>query len=264
MTMLSPSIVYKETTLESDRRQSDRMKRPVIKLGTEKPGKRTSKPSSQRKRSIAPTPLPRELLHQQQQTLLYECPICVKPITMEGSEGHILECSRSNSTNTEKEQYTTPPFCAVQQRDDNTVIEVDNFEDHFGGTQFSEDDIRTALRKYASKDVDKTELFANDAPDRIMMLLRELQIETLKYNPPRTVRLLFAKFALALFHQQTKDRETCLRCSVCLETPTEPTVSIVCWHVLCAPCWPVTIGNKRLCPQCNSITQPSDLRRIFV
>ena len=150
--MLSPSIVYKETTLESDRRQSDRVKRPVIKLGTEKHGKKTSKPLSQKKRSIAPTPLPRELLHQQQQqTLFYECPICVKPITMEGSEDHILECSRSNSTDTEKEQYTTPPFCAVQQQDDNTVIEVDSFEDHFGGTQFSEDDIRTALCKVCIK-----------------------------------------------------------------------------------------------------------------
>lgn len=176
----------------------------------------------------------------------------------------MLECSRNIKTEPENEHQTKTSFCAVQQQNDNTMIEVDNLEDGFGSTQFSEDDIKAALQKYASRDADKTQLFSNDAPNRIMTLLHELQIETLKSNPPRTVRLLFAKLALALFHQQTKDRETCLRCSVCLEAPTEPAVSTVCWHVLCAPCWLVTIGNKRLCPQCNSITQPSDLRRIFV
>ena len=178
----------------------------------------------------------------------------------------MLECSRSIDTSKQVEQSIKSAGSGLQQQqqNDNTIIEVDNLEDNFGDAQFSEEDIREALRKYSTKGANIHPAFATEVLDKSMLLLRELQVETLKCNPPRTVRLLFARFALALFHQHAKDREKCLKCSVCLEVPTEPTVSTVCWHVLCASCWLVTIGNKRLCPQCSSITQPSDLRRIFI
>ncbi|KAM7328508.1 hypothetical protein ACRRTK_012600 [Alexandromys fortis] len=40
--------------------------------------------------------------------------------------------------------------------------------------------------------------------------------------------------------------------------------SIQCWHVHCEECWLWTLGAKKLCPQCNTITVPGDLRRIYL
>ncbi|CAG2053280.1 unnamed protein product [Timema podura] len=51
-------------------------------------------------------------------------------------------------------------------------------------------------------------------------------------------------------------------------TPPErykkPVISVCCWHVHCEECWLHTLGAKKLCPQCNMITSPSDLRRIYM
>ncbi|TWW72994.1 E3 ubiquitin-protein ligase RNF220 [Takifugu flavidus] len=79
---------------------------------------------------------------------------------------------------------------------------------------------------------------------------------------------------------------------------TMPLTSIQCWHVHCEECWlrtltvkrpdscvlayssayfnrsigesnltvvlPPSQGNKKLCPQCNTITSPGDLRRVYL
>uniref|UniRef100_A0A8B9KKP6 E3 ubiquitin-protein ligase RNF220 middle domain-containing protein n=2 Tax=Astyanax mexicanus TaxID=7994 RepID=A0A8B9KKP6_ASTMX len=45
---------------------------------------------------------------------------------------------------------------------------------------------------------------------------------------------------------------------------TAPLTSIQCWHVHCEECWLRTLGNKKLCPQCNTITSPGDLRRVYL
>lgn len=54
------------------------------------------------------------------------------------------------------------------------------------------------------------------------------------------------------------------KCLICMEQYRTPLVSIQCWHVHCEECWFRTLGAKKLCPQCNMITSPSDLRRIFL
>jgi hypothetical protein len=43
-----------------------------------------------------------------------------------------------------------------------------------------------------------------------------------------------------------------------------PLASINCWHVHCEECWLKTLSVKKLCPQCNVITSPSDLRKIYL
>ncbi|KAF9980587.1 hypothetical protein BGZ75_008262 [Mortierella antarctica] len=53
-------------------------------------------------------------------------------------------------------------------------------------------------------------------------------------------------------------------CLICLEPYTVPLTSIVCWHVHCEACWMQTLGSKKLCPQCQKITLPKDLRRIYL
>ncbi|KAK3731061.1 hypothetical protein QZH41_019220 [Actinostola sp. cb2023] len=55
-----------------------------------------------------------------------------------------------------------------------------------------------------------------------------------------------------------------IKCLICMEPYSVPLVSISCWHVHCEECWLRTLGAKKLCPQCNMITSPSDLRRIFL
>ncbi|XP_072157399.1 E3 ubiquitin-protein ligase Rnf220 isoform X2 [Bemisia tabaci] len=53
-------------------------------------------------------------------------------------------------------------------------------------------------------------------------------------------------------------------CLICMEHYKKPVISVCCWHVYCEECWLQTLGAKKLCPQCNTITSPSDLRRIFL
>jgi hypothetical protein len=55
------------------------------------------------------------------------------------------------------------------------------------------------------------------------------------------------------------------KCLICLSPDFEiPVVSVMCWHVYCEKCWLHTLGAKKLCPQCNTITSASDLRRIYL
>eukprot|EP00112_Aurelia_sp_Birch-Aquarium-sp1_P006984 Seg1762.10 transcript_id=Seg1762.10/GoldUCD/mRNA.D3Y31 product="E3 ubiquitin-protein ligase Rnf220" protein_id=Seg1762.10/GoldUCD/D3Y31 len=55
-----------------------------------------------------------------------------------------------------------------------------------------------------------------------------------------------------------------LKCLICMDRFNTPLVSVVCWHVYCEECWLRTLGAKKLCPQCNTITSPSDLRKIYI
>ncbi|KAL3869717.1 hypothetical protein ACJMK2_042366 [Sinanodonta woodiana] len=64
-----------------------------------------------------------------------------------------------------------------------------------------------------------------------------------------------------------KQRETAHpkhKCLICMEPYVKPLASIQCWHVHCEECWLKTLGAKKLCPQCNMITSPADLRRIYL
>ncbi|XP_072420089.1 E3 ubiquitin-protein ligase RNF220-like isoform X2 [Chiloscyllium punctatum] len=58
-------------------------------------------------------------------------------------------------------------------------------------------------------------------------------------------------------------RET-YRCHVCTGSYSVPLASVQCWHIHCEACWLRTLGSRKLCPQCNTITSPSDLRRIYL
>uniref|UniRef100_A0A2H1WPM2 SFRICE_021926 n=1 Tax=Spodoptera frugiperda TaxID=7108 RepID=A0A2H1WPM2_SPOFR len=55
-----------------------------------------------------------------------------------------------------------------------------------------------------------------------------------------------------------------MKCLICLEQYTSPTVSIQCWHVYCEVCWLQSLRAKKICPQCNAITTAQHLRRIYM
>ncbi|XP_055986888.1 E3 ubiquitin-protein ligase RNF220 isoform X2 [Sorex fumeus] len=54
------------------------------------------------------------------------------------------------------------------------------------------------------------------------------------------------------------------KCLICMDSYSMPLTSIQCWHVHCEECWLRTLGAKKLCPQCNTITAPGDLRRVYL
>ncbi|KAJ8706472.1 hypothetical protein PYW07_012550 [Mythimna separata] len=55
-----------------------------------------------------------------------------------------------------------------------------------------------------------------------------------------------------------------MKCLICLDQYTSPTVSIQCWHVYCEVCWLQSLRAKKICPQCNAITTAQHLRRIYM
>ncbi|KAL6618171.1 hypothetical protein LY90DRAFT_200707 [Neocallimastix californiae] len=63
--------------------------------------------------------------------------------------------------------------------------------------------------------------------------------------------------------EMEKQQKDSYKCLICLEPFVNPVTSINCWHVFCEKCWLQTLGAKRLCPQCQIITSPGDLRRIY-
>ncbi|XP_048687765.2 E3 ubiquitin-protein ligase Rnf220 [Caretta caretta] len=58
-------------------------------------------------------------------------------------------------------------------------------------------------------------------------------------------------------------RKDSYKCHICLDSYSVPLTSIHCWHIHCEQCWLRTLGSKKLCPQCNAITSPADLRRVY-
>lgn len=69
------------------------------------------------------------------------------------------------------------------------------------------------------------------------------------------------KAKLHYYERQTAGRYKCL---ICLDDYRNPAISVACWHVHCEKCWLRSLGTRKLCPQCNLITTPKDLRRIYM
>ncbi|KAM6921533.1 E3 ubiquitin-protein ligase RNF220 [Xenentodon cancila] len=91
---------------------------------------------------------------------------------------------------------------------------------------------------------------------------KNAEIETISEDStPTTLDALKARIRDLEKQLSKGDRFKCL---ICMETYTTPLTSIQCWHVHCEECWLRTLGAKKLCPQCNTITSPGDLRRVYL
>lgn len=71
------------------------------------------------------------------------------------------------------------------------------------------------------------------------------------------------KKRISELENREQDKEV-YKCLICMERYKTPVISVCCWHVHCEQCWLQTLGAKKLCPQCNMITSPADLRRIYM
>uniref|UniRef100_A0A3B3C5N0 Ring finger protein 220a n=1 Tax=Oryzias melastigma TaxID=30732 RepID=A0A3B3C5N0_ORYME len=85
------------------------------------------------------------------------------------------------------------------------------------------------------------------------------EIEKYKYRALIVYCCLTGLVKQTRFHVAGFCRPLCLQ-----DSYTMPLTSIQCWHVHCEECWLRTLGNKKLCPQCNTITSPGDLRRVYL
>ncbi|XP_058485263.1 E3 ubiquitin-protein ligase RNF220a isoform X5 [Solea solea] len=89
----------------------------------------------------------------------------------------------------------------------------------------------------------------------------EIEKVTEEESTATTMEALKARIRELEKQIQRGDRYKCL---ICMDSYTMPLTSIQCWHVHCEECWLRTLGNKKLCPQCNTITSPGDLRRVYL
>ncbi|XP_054725720.1 E3 ubiquitin-protein ligase RNF220 [Anastrepha obliqua] len=78
-------------------------------------------------------------------------------------------------------------------------------------------------------------------------------------NNPQIIESL--KIKLRHYENQALNKFKCL---ICLDDYRNPAISVACWHVHCEECWLRSLGTRKLCPQCNLITTPKDLRRIYM
>ncbi|KAJ2156926.1 hypothetical protein GGF46_004863 [Coemansia sp. RSA 552] len=92
----------------------------------------------------------------------------------------------------------------------------------------------------------------------------EAEAEPADREPSRAALLTRLAAYEALLREERTAREQVPRCRVCMDGFTQPLVSTNCWHVFCRRCWMEDLGHKKLCPLCMHITQPGDLRDIYL
>lgn len=119
------------------------------------------------------------------------------------------------------------------------AINIDGEESRYGRPQYAYTDIARIIG-------------ASPAPSMVLADLPDL--------PPTASR----KELRDRVELQKEQLERTPRCLICLDAFSSPVVSVQCWHVSCELCWCRTLAAKRLCPQCNRITSPEDLRRIYL
>ncbi|KAI0236343.1 RING-type domain-containing protein [Lamellibrachia satsuma] len=177
--------------------------------------------------------------------------------------------------------------CATKDEDEDEDLNVDGDESEmFGRRQYSEGDLipccsdepaeeraRKALRKAvlrnengststprengspsASEVPPQNECNTSNHPDNTV--LNNCQVDTTEVIASLKARIQQDVAQLI--------KSSVPKCLICMEMYAKPLTSIQCWHVHCEDCWLRTLGAKKLCPQCNMITSPTDLRRIYL
>ncbi|XP_050403405.1 E3 ubiquitin-protein ligase Rnf220 isoform X2 [Patella vulgata] len=174
--------------------------------------------------------------------------------------------------------FLTSSCRKLSDEDCDLNVDVDDSE-QYGTPQYSEVDIvplradepsenqerlalRGALLGNCSKDMDQTPVYNSTA-----VCKSNHQISTSNHNNDIDSNFSSSHELIEALKAKLKDKEeqkNKQKCLICMDAYKEPLASIQCWHVHCESCWLQTLGAKKLCPQCNTITSSSDLRRIFL
>ncbi|KAJ8970018.1 hypothetical protein NQ314_001447 [Rhamnusium bicolor] len=150
---------------------------------------------------------------------------------------------------------------SISMADEDEDLNVDGDDAQmYGSPQYSETDVilpcgdpeDVALRK-AVIGTDPKRLCPQDHKN-------DLGSEETKGDPVLEV----LKNRIRDLERREQNREEVYKCLICMERYRTPVISVCCWHVHCEECWLQTLGAKKLCPQCNMITSPADLRKIYM
>uniref|UniRef100_A0A6I8Q5C2 E3 ubiquitin-protein ligase RNF220 n=1 Tax=Xenopus tropicalis TaxID=8364 RepID=A0A6I8Q5C2_XENTR len=129
-----------------------------------------------------------------------------------------------------------------------------------GGTPSTR--ITTEFSKWASDEMPSTSNGESSKQETMQKTCKNSDIEKItEESAVTTFEALKARIRELERQLSRGDRYKCL---ICMDSYTMPLTSIQCWHVHCEECWLRTLGAKKLCPQCNTITSPGDLRRVYL
>lgn len=146
---------------------------------------------------------------------------------------------------------------SMTEEDEDLDVDGDDAQT-FGSSQYSERDVillpddseNMALRKA---------VVGEEIPKRMKLEENESEAKT-KGHP--VIEVLTNK--IRELENKEKNQAEIYKCLICMERYRTPVISVCCWHVHCEECWLQTLGAKKLCPQCNMITSPGDLRKIYM
>lgn len=175
-----------------------------------------------------------------------ECPICGNIVAGDINDvnEHVDFClSRTRGSSDEEDDGAfVNSFEAFEIPEEplTTAINIEGDESRYGKPQYSMDDINKIISS------------ADPSSPAILLDLPKL-------SPSASKESLLERVSI-----QHDMLEKVPRCLICLDSFVAPVVSVGCWHVCCEVCWCKILGAKRLCPQCNRITSPDDLRKIYL
>jgi hypothetical protein len=173
-----------------------------------------------------------------------ECPVCGSIVAgdLKDVEEHVEHCLEAHASEDDEQE----PVGRFEVADELPTAElnVEGEESRYGRPQYSFADVQRIITASSTP----LTPMAPRARDQPLSLLQS-------WTRPQLLHHI---------SQLLAEGEEGARCVVCLDGFRKPVVSVGCWHVCCEACWCGTLGAKRLCPQCNRITSPDDLRRIYL
>lgn len=171
-----------------------------------------------------------------------------------------------------------------QRRRCNSILNVDNDDDNNDGDNEENengfnDDVTSYMRRLitGADGVTSFKLSRDQSPSTSEATTIDVTTSSASVNDPvastsctammstsdENYKLVIEslKAKLYSYESQTSGKYKCL---ICLDDYKNPAISVACWHVHCEQCWLRSLGARKLCPQCNLITTPKDLRRIYM
>ncbi|KAI9106225.1 hypothetical protein DFS34DRAFT_54384 [Phlyctochytrium arcticum] len=152
---------------------------------------------------------------------------------------------------------------SAQQDTDEEIDIDDDGTGEFGETQYSEEDIHV-FRGSEAVEEDGMAVAAQPTESQPADWPSDIVDSSSLRSMPADTRLIIESLKSRVRDLEASSSKGASKCLICLDPYTVPLASVICWHVHCEKCWLQTLATKRLCPQCQKITSPSDLRRIYL
>ncbi|XP_050313488.1 E3 ubiquitin-protein ligase RNF220-like [Anthonomus grandis grandis] len=150
---------------------------------------------------------------------------------------------------------------SMQTTDDDEDLNVDGEEaEKYGSPQYCERDIIIPCEE-AAENIALRKAVIGSEPQCISTEGSQTSSESTTKGDPV---LQVLKNRIKELESRLENKDEIYKCLICMERYQTPVTSVCCWHVHCEKCWLLTLGAKKLCPQCNMITSAGDLRKIYM